>query len=58
MGTITVTLTVPKVAEAGTEEELYAALSSGSTTSAQIRLTDNITLTKSLKPDAYTASST
>lgn len=54
IGTITVTLTVPKAAEAGTEDELYAALSSVSTTSAQIRLTDNITLTKSLKPDAYT----
>lgn len=51
VGTIAVTLTVPKAAEVATEEELAAALSEGSTTGLQIKLTGDITLTKTLKLD-------
>lgn len=51
VGTIAVTLTVPKAAEVATEEELAAALSAGGATGLQIKLTDNIALTNTLKLD-------
>lgn len=53
LGTITVTMSVLRDAEVGTEDALREALSAGSATSAKIRLTSDITLASVLKLDRY-----
>lgn len=53
LGTITVAISVLRPTEVGTEEELRAALSAVSATSSKLRLTNDISLTDTLKLNQY-----